>query len=218
MFRGMTSNDLLDEGPATPSNPAIDAPAPAQVAPAPARMLGTGNARQEEHILPSGRVVRLRRITTGEYLGAKERATVRVGKHPDPKGTRQGEALNREVLCLMVVAYTSPDIDWETLMEQQAAQQEAAHLLKYPVAADGMPASDAPAFSYVPDRAALVAQVPASAYTMTTPQLLMIAGPQCIDNVFTEVADWEVLGMCAGQMLLPSRDLSRIVGKARVVG
>ena len=41
---------------------------------------------------------------------------------------------------------------------------------------------------------------------------------RALNDVFTEVADWEVLTACAATMMLPTRDLSMIVGKARVVG
>lgn len=213
MFAGMTSPataPLLTDDDNTVPAQAPTGPAPqAPQAPAPA----TG--RVEDHILPSGRIVRLRRVTTAEYLGAKERATLRVGKAPDPRGQRMTAALDRELLALMVQAYTAPeDVDWHALMQAQAAQQQAAWDARF----GALPVEERPAFVYVPDRAGLIAQVPLTLFRPTTPQELLTVPGRTLDAVFTEVADWEVLTACAATMMLPTRDLSAIVGKARVVG
>lgn len=205
----MTS-PLLDPETAAPAPVA----APVGVAPtAPAAPAATG--RVEDHILPSGRIARLRRVSTVEYLGAKERANARVGKAPDPKGLRLTAAMDRELLALMVIAYTpAAAVDWYALMQGQAVAQQAAWDARF---AD-KPAEERPPFVYVPDRAALVAQVPETTFVPTTPMELLTTPGRTLDSVFTEVADWEVLTACAAAMMLPTRDLSMIVGKARVVG
>lgn len=205
----MTSPLLDPETPAT-----APVAAPVGVAPtAPAAPAATG--RVEDHILPSGRIARLRRVSTAEYLGAKERANARVGKAPDPKGLRLTAAMDRELLALMVIAYTpAAAVDWYALMQGQAVAQQAAWDARFV----GKPAEERPPFVYVPDRAALVAQVPETTFVPTTPMELLTAPGRTLDSVFTEVADWEVLTACAAAMMLPTRDLSMIVGKARVVG
>jgi len=169
----------------------------------------------EEVIVPSGRAVRLKVVTTAEYLGAKERAAATAGdptKRPDPRNTRFSAALDRELLALAVTAYTDP-IDWPRLLDAQQQKQARA----WAEATKGMPDAERPAFVFTPDVAALLAAVPAASWQATTPLALSTPGKQAITEVFDSVADWEVLTRVAGSLLMPSADLAGIVGKAQRV-
>lgn len=181
--------------------------------PLPPPRIPTAGVRYEETVLPSGRVVRMRRVLTSEYLAAKERAAADCGdpqRNPDPRGLRFAAALDRELLGLCVVAYTAA-LEWGPVMEAEVLQQQAAHDARMAT----LPREQhTPFFPAPPDVGALVATVPASAWHPTTPLELMGKGEHGLLEVFSSIADWEVLTSCAGRLLLPARDLSGIVGKA----
>lgn len=195
------------EAPAKPA-PQVTAGLPAPYNPAPSQSL-------EEFILPSGRAVRLRSVRTEEYLGAKERAAATAGdptKNPDPRGARMTAALDREMLALVVVAYTD-ELDWTPTLDAQAATQ----LMAWGAATKELAPEARPEFKFVPDASGLLAALPETAWHATTPMELTIPGPRSLLSVFNGIADWEVLTSMAGRLLLPKRNLSAIVGKARTV-
>jgi len=180
-----------------------------------AEALPTRRAPCEEVILPSGRAVRLKVVTTAEYLGAKERAAATAGdpaKRPDPRNTRFSASLDRELLALAVTAYTDP-IDWPRLLAAQQQQQAKA----WAASVEALPEADRPPFVFAPDVKALLAAVPATTWQATTPLALSTPGKHSLTEVFDSVADWEVLTRVAGSLLMPSADLAGIVGKVQRV-
>ena len=195
---------------------------PAPVPPKP----GAHRGRLEDHILPTGMIVRLRRVTTAEYLACKQRAALDADpRTPDPGAARHTAAMNRQMLALALVAYVPGDaVDWDDLMraqvEQQQQQHDAHHARVERAARDaGVEPPPRVPFVYVPDRAALIAHVPDTSFITTTPMALLTGvGGTKLTDLFDNIADWEALCMCAGALLAPTRDLSAIVGKARAVG
>lgn len=208
--------------------PATDAPDLFEAPPAPAGLTGAPGLalppridpsalrREEQRILPSGRAVQMRRLTTKEYLDAKERAAGLVGEitrtNPDPQGRRTSALEEREMMALCITAYTDP-FDWTPWMEEQLRVQQAAWEKEHP-ATDGQPAAP-----YIPnlDPVALLDRLPPGAWRSTTPFELLTPGDRSLESIFTEVADWAVLVATGSKMLLPTRDFSAIVGKARTV-
>lgn len=168
-----------------------------------------------EVILPSGRAVRLRTVTTAEYLDAKERAASNAGdlaKRPDPRGTRFARELDREMVALAVVAYTDC-LDWTPSVEAQVKAQAAAH----ETMVQGLAPEARPPFEFQPDTAALLNTLPETAWHATTPLALVTPGDGELFAVFSDVADWEVLTRVAGDLLLPRRNMAAFVGKAQRV-
>jgi hypothetical protein len=188
-----------------------DAPPSAAALPPP--RIPTAGVRYEEVILPSGRVVRMRRVRTDEYLSAKERAAADCGdpaRNPDPRGLRFSGALDRELLGLCVVAYTAP-LEWSPVLEADVTRQQEAHAARM----ETLPPEQRTPFLPAPPKLdELIATVPPEAWHPCTPLELMGKGEHGLTTVFDSIADWEVLTSCAGRLLLPVRDLSGIVGKA----
>lgn len=166
-----------------------------------------------EVILPSGRAVRLRAVTTGEYLDAKERAASNVGdRRPDPRGVRFARELDREMVALALVAYTDR-LDWSSSVEAQVNAQ----LLEHEAMVRGLAPEARPPFEFQPDTAALLNTLPETAWHATTPLALVTPGDGELFTVFSDVADWEVLTRVAGDLLLPRRNMAAFVGKAQRV-
>lgn len=191
----------------------IEETAPSGGAALPPPRIPTAGIRYEEVILPSGRVVRMRRVRTDEYLSAKERAAADCGdpaRNPDPRGLRFSAALDRELLGLCVVAYTAP-LEWSPVLEADVTRQQAAHDERM---ATLPPEQRTPFFPAPTNVGEMVATVPGEAWHPTTPLELMGKGEHGLLSIFDSIADWEVLTSCAGRLLLPVRDLSGIVGKA----
>jgi hypothetical protein len=168
----------------------------------------------EEFILPSGRAVRLRAITTEEYVGARERAANATGdvtKKPDPNGARYQALLDVHMLSLMVQAYTDP-MDWSETRAAQKVAQAAAFEREH----RDTPLDERPRFEFTPDPDAMLEALDPEDWRTATPMSLMIpTASTYIRKVFNEPADWDMLAAVAAVVMTPRRDLAGIAGKAR---
>lgn len=64
-----------------------------------------------EAILPSGRAIRLKRLTTPDVFLAQERAADNIGTKSDPGGVRLGNAMTRELMKICLKQITQP-LEW----------------------------------------------------------------------------------------------------------
>lgn len=208
-----SDNDLFDQ-----QAPAGGAPAAPSLA-LPPRIDPASLQREEQRILPSGRGVQMRKLTTREYLDAKERAAGLVGEltrtNPDPQGRRTSAAEEREMMALTITAYTDP-FDWTPWMEEQIEAQRVAWAAAHP--AEGLAEGQTPP-PFVPmfDPVALLERLPPGAWRRCSPMELLTPGPNSMESVFTEVSDWAAMIAIGSKLLLPTRDFSVILGKARTV-
>jgi len=163
-----------------------------------------------EAILPSGRAVRIRRVVTAEYLGAKERALAAAGPEEGRLTARVSTALDRELLALAVVAYTAPR-SWEA----ELARQEAEHLAKFPPEEVArLQEAGLPVPPFAPDPEAALASVLPEEWLGVRP-LDLLHGELSVEHLFSEVADYQCLVDLVGRSLLPAANLRGLVGKSR---
>lgn len=164
-----------------------------------------------EAILPSGRAVRIRRVTTAEYLGAKERALAAAAPGEEGRLTgRVSTALDRELLALAVVAYTASR-SWE----EELARQEAEHLAKFPPAEVArLREAGLPVPPFAADPEAALASVLPEEWLGVRP-LDLLHGELSVEHLFSEVADYQCLVDLVGRSLLPAANLRGLVGKSR---
>lgn len=218
-----TPFSILDAAP-PPAVPQA-APSPATVAPElPARFpdgipvprATTGGRELVEVLLPSGRGVRLRRLTTQDFLAAREAAAASAGdpeRKPDPRGVRYTGALDRECTALAVVSFTA-EFDWTDTLRALTERARVAH----EQAQLALPEDQRAAFVPVPTPAGeLLGLLPESAWCPTTPLKLLTPGADCLEELFRSPADWMMLTQEVGRLLAPTRSLAGIAGKGRTV-
>lgn len=185
---------------------------------APALAVDTGGDRPAatlytETILATGRAVRVRKVTTREYLAAKERAMASVngkGLEPGTAAARTASALDRELIALALAAYTEPR-DWSGEIERQRAEYNA-RFTEAEVARLMEAKQPVPLFTIDAD-AALSSIAPGEWREVRPIDLLM--GGRTAEDIFDDVADYQGLINVVGASLLPAVDLKGLVGKSR---
>lgn len=167
-----------------------------------------------EAILATGRAVRVRRVTTAEYLGAKERAlstAATKGLPPEAVNARVASALDRELIALALVAYTEVR-PWE----EELTRQHREHVERYSTPEEVARLAEAklPVPPFVPDVDAALASVAPSEWVPVRPVDLLM-GDRSVERLFNDVAEYQGLVTVVGNTLLPAVDLKGLVGKSR---
>lgn len=173
----------------------------------------SGATLYTEAVLATGRAVRVRKVTTAEYLGAKERAMASVngkGLEAAVVNARTAAALDRELIALALVAYTDAR-DWsaELLRQQEAYSAKYTEAEVARLAAANTPV---PVFTVNVDEA--LASIPAGEWHPVRPIDLLV-GSRSVEDIFDDVADYQGLVNVVGSTLVPAVDLKGLVGKSR---
>lgn len=185
---------------------------------APTLAVDTGGDRPSatlytETVLASGRAVRVRKVTTREYLGAKERAMASVngkGLEPAVVNARTASALDRELIALALVAYTEPR-SWAAEIERQRAEYDKTYTEE--VVAELMEAKrPVPVFTL--DIDAALSSIAPGEWREVRPIDLLV-GSRTAEDIFEDVADYQGVVNTVGAALLPAVDLKGLVGKSR---
>lgn len=166
-------------------------------------------------LLPSGRGVRFRRLTTRDYLAINQRVAAKVGDKKDPGGGLARTMAPIEIVATALEAITLEPLRWAFRAAPEiAAEAEADSVL------DAHAARVAPAAPPEVDVDAMLDQADAEKRwtPVTYAEVMKREGPTSFDELFAELADFEAMVALATGMGRedPSRG-QNLLGKVQAV-